>query len=297
MSAEQLCFFKFPRPLLDRFGADFFKKVPRSAGVYIFKGEQDRVLYVGQSKDLRQRLSYYKNAQPERESRKIIRLVHQTRKIELECCESPEAARLRELALIGQHRPRFNVANMMSPTYTFFGVRESGGGFALRLSMNAGRHEGETLVGAFRNRGLCARAFCSVARTLITERRGVETVYDFPAWLNTKAREWNGLKADWRAQVEGLLQGEEMELVERAGRLVERTKDPFLRQIFESDFANLSEFFLLAQEMREVRRFHEVPVVSQEALQVTAHQMKQRGLKVQGDPEEDGVEGASGSCE
>jgi hypothetical protein len=275
MPAEQLCFFKFQRPLLERFGVEFFRNVPKSPGVYVFTGEQGRVLYVGQSQNLRLRLSYYKNAQPEREPRKIIKLVHQTRAIDLECCESAEAARLRELALIGQHRPRFNVANTLRPTYTFFGLRESAGGFTLRLSMNQSRREGEMMVGAFKNRGLCGRAFCSIARTIVAESARIESVYDFPAWLNSKAREWSAIEKEWLSSVEGLLRGDDAGLLEKAERNGKRASDSFLKQLYEADLLTLTEFFQLAQEMREVRRFHETPVVSQEALQVSAQQMKQ----------------------
>ena len=70
MSAQQLCFFKFERPLLDLLGVEFFRSAPAKPGVYLFLGEGKRVLYVGQSKNLRLRLSYYKNAQPEREPRR-----------------------------------------------------------------------------------------------------------------------------------------------------------------------------------------------------------------------------------
>src|SRR6185436_10512476 len=104
MSVEQLCFFKFERPLLDLLGVEFFRSAPAKPGVYLFLGEGKRVLYVGQSKNLRLRLSYYKNAQPEREPRRIIRMVHQTWSIELQVCETPAAAQAREVELIQEHR-------------------------------------------------------------------------------------------------------------------------------------------------------------------------------------------------
>lgn len=277
MRPEQLCFFKFPRPLLERFGRDFFRNIPKSPGVYIFTGERRRVLYVGQSQNLRERLSYYKNAQPEREPKRIIRLVHQTTGIEVEFCESVEAARLRELALIGQHRPRFNVANTLSPTYTFFGLRECanrGDRFSLRISMKPIRREEEVLVGAFRNRGLCSRAFTAIARTVVAEERQVGSAFDFPVWLHARATEWDGFRAKWREPLEGLLRGENALFVEQATRLAEGLGDPFLRRVFEMDLLTLAEFFALAEEMREARRFHELPVLSNEALQVSGWQMK-----------------------
>src|SRR5215213_4554027 len=164
---EQLCFFKFPRPLLDRFGKDFFRGVPAEPGVYVFSGDSGRPLYVGHSKNLRERLSYYKNAQPEREPRRIIRLVHQVRNIELERCQTVNSAQVRELALIRQLRPRFNVANTLSPTYSYFAFSNCDTDFALRLRMSEARSEGENIVGGFRNGGLCRRAFEAIVRSVL----------------------------------------------------------------------------------------------------------------------------------
>jgi hypothetical protein len=268
VAVEQLCFFKFQRPLLDRFGKEFFSSVPHQPGVYLFSSEQGRPLYVGHSKDLRTRLSYYKNAQPEREPRRIVRLVHQVRKIELECHETLDAAQLRELALIRQLRPRFNVANTLSPTYSYFGFRTLGGRFSLRLSMSEAKVDGESRIGAFRNRGLCARAFIAIARTIVAHAGLIHSAFDFPAWLNVRAREWQ-FEENCRAMLHAFIGGEDDAFLARAVALTENTSDPFLRQIFETDLLTLSEFFVLAQEMAQLRIALDTPVVSQEALQVS----------------------------
>ena len=270
---EQLCFFKFPRPLLERFGKSFFSDVPRGPGVYVFTGENDRPLYVGHSRNLRLRLSYYKNAQPEREPRRIVRLVHQVRNIAMECCETVAAAQLRELALIRQLRPRFNVANTLSPTFSYFGFRDSADGFALRLSMSQARQEGETVVGGFKNRGLCARAFLAMGRTVISSKGGVETIYDFPASLNSKTRRWQ-FAPEWREAIRNLIAADDGKFIEQIANLLETARDPFLRQIYESDLLTLTEFFELARQMATLRKTHEAEVLSQEALQVS-HRLSQ----------------------
>ena len=270
---EQLCFFKFPRPLLERFGKAFFSDVPRGPGVYVFTGENNRPLYVGHSRNLRLRLSYYKNAQPEREPRRIVRLVHQVRNIAMECCETVAAAQLRELALIRQLRPRFNVANTLSPTFSYFSFRDSANGFALRLSMSQARQEGETVVGGFKNRGLCARAFLAMGRTVISSKGGVETIYDFPAALNNKTRRWQ-FAPEWREAIRNLIAADDGKFIEETANLLETARDPFLRQIYESDLLTLTEFFELAGQMATLRKTHEAEVLSQEALQVS-HRLSQ----------------------
>lgn len=275
MAAEQLCFFKFSRPLVERFGKDFFKAVPRGPGVYLFKGEQERALYVGHSRNLRDRLAYYKNAQPEREPRRIVRLVHQVRDIELELCDSLERAQLRELALIGQLRPKFNVANTLSPTYSYFAFRDGdeSGRFELHLRMNQMRGSGEVLVGGFRNRGLCSRALISLARTYFARESSVNSIYDFPARLNGRTSRWS-FNGECRDPIWCLVNGDPGLLLEQIAEMVEQTSDPFLRQLLEGDFLALAEFSELAQEMAELRANREVALLSQEALQVSGHLRK-----------------------
>src|SRR5690349_14894944 len=99
------------KPLVERFGHDFFKAAPREPGVYVMRG-RERILYIGQSKNLRTRLAYYKNANPDRMPRRLVRLVHQVEQISWECCVSAEAARQRELELLRLHRPKFNRADV-----------------------------------------------------------------------------------------------------------------------------------------------------------------------------------------
>jgi len=268
VAVEQLCFFKFQRPLLERFGKEFFRSVPREPGVYLFSGDHGRPLYVGHSRDLRTRLSYYKNAQPEREPRRIVRLVHQVRKIDLECHETLHAAQLRELAMIRHLRPKFNVANTLSPTYSYFGFRQHGRGFSLRLSMSEAKMEGEIRVGAFRNRGLCAQAFLAIARTIVAGSGMVHSIFDFPAWLNVRAREWV-FDENSRSILYRFISGDDDGFLVQAAALAERTADQFLRQIFETDLLTLGEFFALAQEMAKLRIALDTPIVSQEALQVS----------------------------
>ena len=110
MSA-QLRLFPHARPLVERIGNDFFKAAPRAPGVYIMRDAAERILYVGQSKNLRTRLAYYRNLNPDRMPRRLVRLVHSVDRIAIETCESATAARARELELLQTHRPKFNRAD------------------------------------------------------------------------------------------------------------------------------------------------------------------------------------------
>jgi hypothetical protein len=115
MAAGQLWLFDPPKPLVERLGEDFFTSLPTSPGVYLMCGESEGVLYVGKARNLRQRLGNYRVANPERMSRRIIRLLHQVRRIEWDECPTEDAAREREEQLICVLSPKFNAAGKVRP--------------------------------------------------------------------------------------------------------------------------------------------------------------------------------------
>src|SRR5215831_12987658 len=110
MSAGQLWLFDPPKPLVERLGEEFFSALPTGPGVYLMCGVQEGVLYVGKARNLRKRLSSYRVANPERLSRRTIRLLHQVRRIEWDECASEQAASEREEMLICVLAPKFNAA-------------------------------------------------------------------------------------------------------------------------------------------------------------------------------------------
>ena len=115
MSVGQLWLLPPPRPLVDRFGADFFRQLPDRPGVYLLCGAHEGVLYVGKAKSLRRRLGSYRVANPERLSRRIIRLLHQVTRIEWDECPSEAAAQHREELLIVTLQPKYNAAGKVWP--------------------------------------------------------------------------------------------------------------------------------------------------------------------------------------
>jgi len=110
MATGQLWLFEPPKPLVERFGKDFFRTLPTQPGVYLFCGESEGVLYVGSALNLRKRISSYRVANPERLPRRIIRLLHRVRRIEFDLCPTEEVARNREELLICVLNPKFNAA-------------------------------------------------------------------------------------------------------------------------------------------------------------------------------------------
>ncbi len=115
MATGQLWLFPPPRPLVERLGKDFFKAIPAQPGVYFMCGTGSGVLYVGRAKNLRKRLSSYRVANPERLSRRVVRLLHRVQRIEYDVCPDARTAEQREEMLICVLSPQFNRAGKVWP--------------------------------------------------------------------------------------------------------------------------------------------------------------------------------------
>jgi len=109
---NQRILFRLEDPLTARFGPAFFTSLPESPGVYFFTGEAERLLYIGQSANLRARLGSYRHVTADRHPRRTRRLVAGIRRIEWELCESPVHAIERERELLLERRPPFNRAGV-----------------------------------------------------------------------------------------------------------------------------------------------------------------------------------------
>jgi len=80
--------------------------LPRSPGVYLFKDERGRVLYVGKAKDVRARVRQYLLGQDERFMVRF--LVQAAADVDAVMVRSEKEALILENTLIKKHRPRYN---------------------------------------------------------------------------------------------------------------------------------------------------------------------------------------------
>ena len=82
------------------------EQLPHAPGVYLFRDDRQRVLYVGTSKDLRTRVrSYFTASETRSRMGEMVGLAASVTGIE---CATPLEAEVRELRLIGEHKPRYN---------------------------------------------------------------------------------------------------------------------------------------------------------------------------------------------
>jgi hypothetical protein len=109
---SQTLLFPDPKPLVERLGRKFFRRLPERAGVYKMHDAQDRIVYVGKAKNLRQRLASYRIANPEKMPRRHLRMLREVVRIEVELRPTEASALKHEAKLIRELKPRFNRAGV-----------------------------------------------------------------------------------------------------------------------------------------------------------------------------------------
>ncbi|MEN9677417.1 MAG: hypothetical protein RIS76_3313 [Verrucomicrobiota bacterium] len=252
---QQLRLLPTPKPLNERLGREFFRGIPGVPGVYWMFDEAGELLYVGQSRDLRDRLNSYRHVHPDRDSRKTVRLVHLVRRIEWEVCDTPVSAVLRENELLRTLRPRFNRMNVYPKACFFIALdREQG---LLRLTLTRDTATPRKLFGAFRG---AAWPFAALCRLLFIASHSSMSLGHFPARLLTIAplqTQSFGLEAAFTQRVEDYLAGEAADLVERLTEVCSQVemRTPFEQNLMLADLVSVEEFFERGpQQVRRLRR-------------------------------------------
>jgi excinuclease ABC subunit C len=97
------------------------KSVPLAPGVYIWKDSAGKILYVGKSKALRDRMRSYFGA-PRGLTSKTRRMVGQIADFEIVVTTSELEALLLEMNLIKQHRPKYNILLKDDKSYPYIKV-------------------------------------------------------------------------------------------------------------------------------------------------------------------------------
>ena len=90
--------------------------LPRTPGVYLFRGHADEVLYVGKATNLRQRVRSYFGSEDRRRIGPMLREMQSIRTIEL---ADPTTAHVVETRLIARLLPRYNRAGTRTDRYRY----------------------------------------------------------------------------------------------------------------------------------------------------------------------------------
>jgi DNA polymerase III subunit epsilon len=135
------------RALLDR---SHLAAIPKSPGVYLMRDRFDRVLYVGKSKNLRDRVSSY-YSQPLGYTRRMDGLLESIERIDVEPVGTELEALLLESQLIKRYQPRFNTAQRSFEQYPYIRVDLSSPW--PRITMTAAiKDDGARYFGPFKSR-------------------------------------------------------------------------------------------------------------------------------------------------
>jgi excinuclease ABC subunit C len=97
------------------------KNLPQVPGVYIYRDKGNTIIYVGKSKNLRDRVRSYFGA-PRGLTPKTRRLVQNIAEFEFITTDTELEALLLEMNLIKQHRPRYNVLLKDDKTYPYIKI-------------------------------------------------------------------------------------------------------------------------------------------------------------------------------
>ena len=147
-----------------KFGVDRLGELPEAPGVYLFKDDAGRVLYVGKAKNLRRRLAQYRTASRRKAHRKMRELVRVAHDLEVRRVGSEDDALLRENELIRELRPEYNVDGAFAFLYPAIGTGSHDGQLRLCLTSETEPFEGLGLTwhGCYRPRWRAREAFHSL---------------------------------------------------------------------------------------------------------------------------------------
>src|SRR3989454_5405450 len=153
-----------------QFGAQFLESLPGSPGVYLIYNQQDELIYVGKAKNLKRRLSQYRNTLRRKTHRRMRGIVKDAARIEIQCAESGLDACLTEAVLIQEHRPRWNIVGAYAFLYPLIGIRSANGNIEFCMTTNPEavlkEYPGFDFHGAFRSRRITGAAFFALRRLL-----------------------------------------------------------------------------------------------------------------------------------
>ena len=121
------------------------ENLPDSPGVYLFRGEKGKLLYVGKARSLRKRVaSYFSGATAD----KTAALLRSFREIETIVTNTELEALLLENTLIKKHRPRYNICLRDDKTYPYIKIT-TGESWPRALVTRRVQNDGHSYYGPF----------------------------------------------------------------------------------------------------------------------------------------------------
>ncbi len=129
---------------------DNLSLIPEQPGCYLYRDQEDRVIYVGKAKNLKRRISSYFNRDPD--SRKTKALLRAFCTIEYMVVASEHDALLLENNLIKQHQPHYNILLKQGNMYPFICIKNEP--YPRVLVTHKPERDGSTYYGPYPNRAM-----------------------------------------------------------------------------------------------------------------------------------------------
>jgi excinuclease ABC subunit C len=247
-----------------KWGPDFIRSVPDTAGIYVFRDEKAEPIYVGKAKNLRRRFTQYRLAAAKKAHRKMRLIVRKASTLEFQICASETEALLLENKLIQKHRPMFNVVGAYAFLYPYLGLKASSTSpreLALCYTTQAEAMEshGFQLFGAFRSREISGLAFDALAELLTyVGHEDPSQRSAFGRISYTRIICLRQIDADWLDLLHSFFRGESGEVMNRL--FVDLLEKPGARRHAEQvqiQLRNLRSFFISeAVKLREALNHH-----------------------------------------
>lgn len=244
----------YKNPLKERVSAELFSRIPRQSGVYFFYNRSGKLLYIGKAKNLRARLSSYRNAKPGAVPEKVIEMIERAHSIRWEVCASEKEALLREGELLHAVRPPFNTAGAWETQYLFIGTRiekfRKSGISVLHFQLTSREfEEGYKLFGCFKHRPRTKEGYNALLRLIYAASQKKER-FHFPARITRSSPAYRySLKIPdaWSPPLHRFLTGRSNRflhlLIEKI--LENDTIPPYMYPSLQHDFEKAREFFLI----------------------------------------------------
>jgi excinuclease ABC subunit C len=140
------------------------KTMPDNSGVYRMIGENDKILYIGKARNLKNRVTNYTNIG--QLSGRIARMVFQVLRVEITITNSEAEALLLESNLIKQHKPIYNILLKDDKSYPYIAIDEKHE--FPRIAKHRGeRKKGVSYFGPYPSAGAVKQAISAIQKVFL----------------------------------------------------------------------------------------------------------------------------------
>lgn len=259
---------EYSNPIKSKFDSRFFTQIPRSSGIYIMRDENKAILYIGKAKDLRARISSYRQAKPGIVAENVIEMIENVDQIEWELCPSEKLAFNRESELLRAIRPPFNIANVEAEKYLYIGFR-----ICTRLNSLQQKiqfklssytmDQDYKFFGCFRNRSKIKSGYCALLRLLYAAQNQKQR-FIYPAKITRASPPYlytSEILRNWITPLELFFYGESSLLLEAMTQqlLSNLTIPEFMYSSLQRDIEVLRSFYEIGpkfnHQFRKIKEF------------------------------------------